>query len=77
MRARHEDGRITVVIEDDGRGFDVANPNGSERTRGMGLDAIRLRARMIDAVLVLHSRPGQGTRIELSIPINPHEDTDG
>ena len=71
MRARHEDSHITVVIEDDGRGFDVANSDSAEGARGLGLDAIRLRARMIGATIVLRSRPGQGTRIELSIPISP------
>ncbi len=72
LSARRKNSRVKVVIEDDGCGFDIQRLSGpGKRNRGLGLDAIRLRARMIGADLAIDSRPGRGTRIELSVPISP------
>ncbi|RRA49572.1 sensor histidine kinase [Acidipila sp. EB88] len=55
-----QDREVLLVVEDDGRGFDAA-----ANLPGFGLLSMRKRADAIGAQLVLISRPGQGTRVEL------------
>jgi signal transduction histidine kinase/CheY-like chemotaxis protein len=52
-------GRITLVVEDDGRGF----PAEAAAAGRMGLVSMRERAADIGAELTLSSRPGAGTRV--------------
>jgi signal transduction histidine kinase len=62
-------GQASLVIEDDGRGFDSENGIGS----GFGLKSIHERARAIGAEMRLESQVGRGTRLEIvlrsSIPL--------
>ena len=62
---------LSISIGDDGRGFDPCRYRTSEPTaqRGMGLSALELRSRMINADLKISSQPGQGTEINLLVPI--------
>ncbi|MCL5670800.1 MAG: sensor histidine kinase [Acidobacteria bacterium] len=69
-----QDGRLRLVIDDDGRGFDF-----SGRLDLAELDAIRKgplvikeRVRTIGAELVVESIPGKGSRIEVSLPKNTY-----
>ncbi|MCZ7567726.1 MAG: histidine kinase [Ardenticatenaceae bacterium] len=67
--ARH-DGQIRLVIEDDGKGFnpDAVQP-ARDGTHGLGLIGIRERASLIGGQTRIASRPGQGTRIEVEVPL--------
>ncbi|HEX5855567.1 MAG TPA: GAF domain-containing sensor histidine kinase, partial [Thermoanaerobaculia bacterium] len=56
---------IILVVEDDGRGFDVAAANRSDR---LGLPGIRERAEMLGGTLLLESSPGSGTTLVVEIP---------
>jgi signal transduction histidine kinase len=49
------DGRVAVVIEDDGRGFDP-----KAQTEGLGLLGMRERLALLDGDLVIESSPGGG-----------------
>jgi len=60
-----EEKDVRLRIKDDGRGFDVKKANG-----GMGLTGMRERASIIGGKFKLRSRPGQGTRIEVMVPIS-------
>jgi DNA-binding NarL/FixJ family response regulator/signal transduction histidine kinase len=60
------DDEVTVVIEDDGRGFDTADS--AVRRAGLGLTGIVTRARQLGAELRIESTPGWGTRIRLRVP---------
>jgi PAS domain S-box-containing protein len=63
------DGRVSLCIKDDGKGFDVARDAMREPSeRGLGLAIIDGRARMLGASLDLWSQEGKGTQITLSIP---------
>lgn len=58
------DGKLIVVIEDDGIGFDPEMaPAGSH----LGLFGMRERAEMIDAKLMIESSPGNGTTIIMEV----------
>ncbi len=63
------DGRdLRLEIADNGRGFD---PAGKSKGAGMGLASMRERAGQLGGSLAITSRPGQGTRIRLTIPVQP------
>lgn len=64
-----EDGAVIALVEDDGKGFDVAAVLGSYAQRGsLGLLQMRESARLIGAQLSIDSSVGNGTRIRLRIP---------
>ncbi len=54
-------GRTVLRISDDGCGFEQA------RDGGLGLSGMRERALLAGGHLSIWSRPGQGTRVELTI----------
>jgi signal transduction histidine kinase len=58
---------LCVTVEDDGCGFDpaVTGPDGTHE----GLDNMRRRMREIGGRIELSSRPGGGTRLELSVTL--------
>ena len=62
-----KNGRVTVMVEDDGRGFDPA-----AATQGIGLVGMRERVQLLDGRLVVESSPepnGQGTTLVAEIPL--------
>ena len=63
LHVQQNQGRMTVQISDDGLGFDPSN-----QSSGHGLSNLRERATTLHADLVIHSQPGQGTRITLTLP---------
>ena len=57
---------VTIVVEDDGRGFDLT---GTLLGRdGYGLHTMRERMELIGGTLLIDSAPGAGTRVIASIP---------
>jgi signal transduction histidine kinase len=55
------DGRMTITIADNGRGFAVSGARG----KGNGLDNMNRRLEQIGGHLFLESEPGHGTNIRL------------
>lgn len=69
------EGRLSVIIEDDGRGFDVKEALGSDaRHRKLGLYGMHERAELIGGSLEIESEPGRGTTVYLRVPLEPMED---
>jgi signal transduction histidine kinase len=60
-----EPGRATLTVRDDGVGFDPSSPHTGQH---LGLGIMRERAASIGAALMIESRPGAGTRIEVHWP---------
>ena len=60
----HRDLRLS--IRDDGIGFDPIAVRGAG---GLGLVSMEERARIAGATLKVEARPGQGTRVNLAIPL--------
>ena len=58
-------GRTVLRIEDDGRGFSLADGNG--RNGGLGLSGMRERALLIGGRLSMWSAVGEGTRVQMTI----------
>jgi signal transduction histidine kinase len=53
------------VVEDDGRGFDLA----SVRADGLGLLGMRERVALVEGKLTVESSPGGGTTIVAEVPL--------
>lgn len=58
---------LRATVEDDGRGFDLRRL--AEESSGIGVSSMRERAARLRGDLLVHSRPGAGTRIELVLPM--------
>ena len=69
-----QDGRLTVEVADNGRGFDPDTPvatSADGRSGGMGLRSMRERAAAAGLTLQVTSAPGAGTRITIVAPPSP------
>jgi len=66
----HKDDRLTVVVEDDGAGFEPS-AFGLTAGRRMGLLCMEERARLLDGSVEIDSAPGRGTAVRLELPVPP------
>jgi signal transduction histidine kinase len=65
-------GRLTATVSDDGGGFDTASDGASHPpgiAHGVGLEGMRERAELVGAELAIESRPGAGTTVRVSVPV--------
>jgi two-component system sensor histidine kinase UhpB len=63
------DGRLLLVVRDDGMGFDVARTVAQAPASGhLGLLGMRERVQILGGTLEVLSQPGQGTRIRVTLP---------
>lgn len=65
---KHGAGTLTVVITDDGDGFEPEH-RALTPGSGMGLLCMEERARLLDGTVRIQSAPGQGTVVEATLPI--------
>jgi signal transduction histidine kinase len=56
---------VSLFIVDDGIGFDVD----AVSTKGLGLISMRERVEPLGGTLKIHSQPGAGTRVQISVPV--------
>jgi two-component system, NarL family, sensor kinase len=61
-----EGGRLNVVVEDNGRGFDTNKP---ENEKGAGLINVRNRVEYLKGQLDIHTEPGKGTLVNIEFNI--------
>lgn len=62
-----ENHAITLMIKDDGKGFDVP-----QASLGHGLISMSRRAKTLGATLQINSQPGGGTLVSLKVPLARH-----
>jgi two-component system nitrate/nitrite sensor histidine kinase NarX len=70
VRATTRDEMVAFIVEDDGRGFNVADTALSHEG-GFGLQAMRERMELIGGSLIIDSAPKRGTRIVALVPSVP------
>lgn len=63
--------QIYLKIEDNGMG--IPSQEGAKRPRSHGLKIMQERAEALEGIIHIRSAPGQGTKIEVIIPIAPRE----
>jgi two-component system sensor histidine kinase UhpB len=56
--------RIRLVVGDDGSGFTF-----DQAARGLGISGMRERALLVEGDVQVESRPGVGTRVSLTVPL--------
>ena len=60
---------VALTVSDDGKGFTF-----EQATRGLGIGGMRERALLVEGDLTVESRPGNGTRVRLLVPIREDDD---
>ena len=71
LRVTRSEETVMIVVADDGAGFDQSNP---VRTGAVGVENVRFRLEnMIGGTMEIKSRPGEGTRVILTMPYHPVE----
>lgn len=65
VSVEHGEGRVALVLEDDGVGFD---PSARAGEPGLGLISIRERVSRLGGRLDVRTGPGQGTRLRVELP---------
>jgi signal transduction histidine kinase len=70
LSVRHMGDRLFLSLCDQGRGFDA---NKLEKP-GLGILSMQGRARLLGGQFEIHSKPGEGTRIEAWVPLQPVAD---
>jgi signal transduction histidine kinase len=70
VELRFGEDRFTLIVRDDGRGFDADHPP-SASTGHFGLFGMRERAIKLKADLRVTSSPGEGTAIQIDVPLAP------
>jgi signal transduction histidine kinase len=69
LTARREPGRLRLILEDNGKGFDydaVMARSGSGQS--FGLSNLRERARLLDGTMLVETGDGKGTRLIFELP---------
>ena len=59
---------FTIIVRDDGQGFDPENHAEAEPGQHIGLSVMHERAEKIGAEISIRSQPGSGTEVRLHIP---------
>ena len=64
------DSELRLIVEDDGKGFDVEAAKGPGSSQRLGLIGMQERAALLDGTLSIESRPnGGGTTVFVKIPL--------
>ncbi|MFI5180975.1 MAG: PAS domain-containing sensor histidine kinase [Thermoanaerobaculia bacterium] len=66
VRLSAEDGRLTLEVQDDGRGIAAGE---IEAPNSFGLLGVRERVAHVGGSVVIHGESGRGTRVSVSIPL--------
>jgi signal transduction histidine kinase len=69
VRVTEDEGQLRVEVSDDGMG-------GAAITKGSGLQGLRDRVEAIGGRLEIRSRPGSGTRLTATLPLQPRAAAD-
>jgi signal transduction histidine kinase len=71
VRLEDSNGQVSLMVEDDGVGFDQ---HGGV-VYGLGLLGLTERVRELSGNINIESQPGRGTRLAVVLPVNRAEQT--
>jgi signal transduction histidine kinase len=66
---RHDPQGVQCSVRDDGAGFDTEEVLSRKGSRGLGLVGIRERVESVNGTVSIHSLPGMGTDLLVTIPL--------
>lgn len=70
VRLEFADSQLTVAIKDNGKGFRLPDAVGDLSSSGkLGLVGMNERVSLLGGTLVIQSKPGEGTTVDLSVPL--------
>ena len=69
IAANSDHGRLSLIVQDDGRGMPAAILNKREAYGTLGLLGIEERVKELAGKLEVYSRPGKGTLLKITIPL--------
>lgn len=69
MRLSMRDSVVELLVEDDGKGFDLNQRTHPTKLGGLGLSSMRERAILLGGELNVETVPGKGTRVALLLPL--------
>jgi signal transduction histidine kinase/DNA-binding NarL/FixJ family response regulator len=64
----HAEGQVTLLVQDDGEGFDRDEVERAGALHGIGIRGMAERARLLGGTLEVDSTPGWGTRVRAVLP---------
>lgn len=64
---KNRDNKCVIVIEDDGKGFDMEK---SPEGKHFGLSLMKERIRLVNGKIEISSKPAEGTRTRIEVPIS-------
>ena len=64
---------LIIDVGDDGKGMDMTVVGEKAGMEHIGLNGMNERARMLNGSLVINSKPGEGTKVTLTVPITTAE----
>ncbi len=67
LQAMQNDGRLTLILEDNGKGFHVQE---AFKKKGLGLTSIQSRVKFLQGEIEWDSVEGQGTTVSVIVPLN-------
>ena len=71
LQVWHEGRRVHSLLRDDGAGFAVEQVVDRTGPRGLGLLGIQERLEALGGTLQITSAPGQGTTLQITLPVDP------
>lgn len=72
VRLKRSKDTLTLEIQDDGAGFDVAAVSANYEQRGsLGMINLHERAELLNGLMRIDSAPGRGTRVLATVPLTP------
>ncbi len=74
VRLQFNQHEVTLCVEDEGRGFDTSQPAQSQRP-SWGLLGMQERVTLLGGQCRVESIPGQGTQVEVTIPVDGNEES--
>jgi two-component system sensor histidine kinase DegS len=70
MVVEFDEGRVRIMVEDDGQGFELPGRTGDLATTGkLGLIGMHERAHLLGGTLTVRSEPGKGTTVTVDVPV--------
>jgi signal transduction histidine kinase len=64
-----QDENLVVSIRDDGKGFDPSKEENNLSGEHVGLRSIKERARILRGNIIIESKSGAGTTVNLALPL--------